>query len=94
MTKEEILAVEILSGDLTTESIAQKINKYATQEKQGWVKIASPETMPPYFEHVIVFGGEVHCRLFSKAWVALPHDEFISRTGISHWMPLPQKPEV
>lgn len=87
MTKEEILALQQYVDSLPD-------TEYATQEKQGWVKIASPETMPPYFEHVIVFGGEVHCRLFSKAWVALPHDEFISRTGISHWMPLPQKPEV
>lgn len=68
--------------------------EYSDQEKQGWVKIASPETMPPYFEHVIVFGGEVHCRLFSKAWVALPPEEFVERTGISHWMRLPKKPEV
>lgn len=72
---------------------ALKEYEHSDQEKQGWVKITSPETMPPYFEHIIVFGGEVHCRLFSKAWVALQPEEFVERTGISHWMPLPEPPK-
>lgn len=84
--------IRLISGHV--KRLDKFIDEYSNQEKQWWVKITSTETMPPYFEHVIVFGGEVHCRLFSKAWVALKPEEFVERTGISHWMPLPQKPEV
>lgn len=61
-------------------------------QQDGWVSVENQKV--PVMEHINVWDGvSVHNRLFSRGYDALSAQEFISRTNVTHWQPLPAKPK-
>lgn len=104
MTKEEILGMPHFASDFGNATMVVKwrtaleaMQEYATQEKQGWVKTS--ERLPEWMQDVIVFIEDIGVRI---AWVYNDGSEtcfrgqYFNKTveDVTHWMPLPQKPEV
>lgn len=85
----------------------EAMQEYATQEKQGWVKCS--ERLPEGFTSFKTMSDyvQVYCGLKGadyagtgrychdrKKWYALSFNGLQCGEWVSHWMPLPQKPEV